>query len=342
MAEESAFQSELANIQKHFWRQLFEMQSQPQKQQSEKSDVWTELDQWWRMAAPGATNLTQYYMDKIVKHGNALFELAENCSRSEKESEADPIKSQTAFFEALRQRLGQAGSSQEPLSNLMAFCELPFDTWQRAGALLAPFQTILKEGLPTDSEALVQRLIEQSGFGVAQGEMLQFQRLMDSMSSYQEALTDYNQFFSDLAVACATEMEQTLAHLEKEGVSITSAKELYSAWVDVCERCYSERVMGSDYAVLQGRLINSTMAVRQQMQTVVDEKLAVLQMPTSGEIKSLQRQANASRQEIKTLKAEIELLKTAVEKGTASVTKKPTSSPKNCRKNDRGSRVSKA
>jgi len=298
--------------QKQFWDQLRELQGKLAEPHEGADDPWQKLDHWWRSAATDTAGPTNQYMEKMILQGKAYFQLAEACVLSSDQGDGDSVGT---FFDALRERLDQAKNSQEPLSELMAFCELPFDAWLRAGALLAPFTDLFRGDLFRDGLEGMQRKLSMPDLAITADERQQYEKLLRCLVTYQSALTSYNDFFSDLAISCTTDMEQRLEQIKQQGESISSAKALHLVWSEVCESRYSNRVMEPEYAQLQGKLLNSTMAVKQQMSIVVDAKLTQLQMPTSGEIKSLQQQASQNRQEIKMLKSEIAELKTALGKG---------------------------
>ncbi len=312
MDEKMRSPDQWADTQKQFWDQLRELQGKLAEPHKADDDPWQKLDHWWRSVVTDTSGPTQQYMEKMVKQGKAYFQLAEACVLSSEQGDGDPV---ATFFEALRERLDRAKNSQESLSELMAFCELPFDVWLRAGALLAPFTDLFRDDLFRDGLEGMQRKLAMSDLAITADERHQYEKLLRCLLAYQSALTSYNDFFSDLAIACTTDMEQKLEQIKQQGESISSAKALHLIWSKVCESLYSNRVMEPEYAQLQGKLLNSTMAVKQQMGIVVDARLTQLQMPTSGEIRSLQQQANQNRQEIRMLKSEIAELKAALEKG---------------------------
>jgi len=125
-------------------------------------------------------------------------------------------------------------------------------------------------------------------------------------------------------------MEHSLELLGQQGESITTAKKLYDVWVSACEKCYGERVRTTEYAALQGRLMNCTLAVKQAMSKLVNAHLSKAQMPTSTDVSALQRYVHENRQELKVLKAEIASLKDkgADEDTSSSVKTERSSKPK--------------
>lgn len=313
MTDKTETHGEWADIQQQYWSHLNQLQQQLTGQSNQQQPDWQYLNRWWQSIEPDASDLTQNFMKKMMGHGEALFGLAERCCESKAGDNGASVDSQKEFFNDLREQLLKAKTGQEPISQLMAFCELPFDFLQQAGAILAPFQSKDFTGSPdTLNTDFLERMLGMPGLGITREEQTLHKSFAKHILEYQQALKIYSEFYSDLALYCTDEMEAELKGIEEQGVSIDSATELYSVWVGVCERCYGKRVRTTEYAALQGRLVNSTLVVKREMNELINSNLSKVQIPTSTQVNELQRCVHDTRQELKNLKAELtELKKTA-------------------------------
>jgi regulator of replication initiation timing len=95
----------------------------------------------------------------------------------------------------------------------------------------------------------------------------------------------------------------------ESGKPIDSARALYDNWVECCEGVYAEEVSTPEYARIHGELINAQMALKKRMSVMVDESLGAMNMPTRGELRTLQMRLQETRRENKHLRQELEAIK---------------------------------
>jgi SMC interacting uncharacterized protein involved in chromosome segregation len=93
-------------------------------------------------------------------------------------------------------------------------------------------------------------------------------------------------------------------------------RDLYDQWVEMSEAAYAEFVMTEEYQTLYGRLVNTLLALKQQMARMVDQNLEAMNMPTRAEISTLQcRQQELRRdnlklhKELKAIQAQLEAMR---------------------------------
>ena len=127
-----------------------------------------------------------------------------------------------------------------------------------------------------------------------------------------------------LGMTTTQRFQQALKDRTKEGKPISSLRELYDQWVEMSEAAYAEFVMTEEYQELYGRLVNTLLALKQQMARMVDQTLEALHMPTHAEISTLQcrqqeirRENLRLRKDMKELQAQMEALRQAMLKPAA-------------------------
>jgi class III poly(R)-hydroxyalkanoic acid synthase PhaE subunit len=133
---------------------------------------------------------------------------------------------------------------------------------------------------------------------------------------YMAAMQAYQAAFGKLGVETTKGFQQSLQARAKEGKPISSLRELYDQWVEMSELAYADFVMTQEYQTLYGRLVNTLLALKQQMARMVDQTLEAMHMPTHAEISTLQcRQQELRRdnlrlhKEIKAIQAQLEAMR---------------------------------
>ncbi len=105
--------------------------------------------------------------------------------------------------------------------------------------------------------------------------------------------------------------------------------------METSEAAYADFVMTEEYQTLYGRLVNTLLAVKQQMARMVDQNLEAMHMPTHAEIGTLQcRQQELRRdnlklhKEIKGLQSQLEALRKTLPQGGADAEAEDEPKPK--------------
>ena len=164
-------------------------------------------------------------------------------------------------------------------------------------------EAMLSEQVVEDPEAYLKRLFTFPGFGLGHRSRAQQREMVQRLLTYQKARQGYDGLFAELGQAALERLQQRVAELEARDERIESAQQLYLLWSSTCESVYAEKVMGEEYVRLYGELINSQMAVKQQMRLMLDEALGTFGMPTHRDFRNLEQRAHQDRQAIKALQA---------------------------------------
>jgi len=150
----------------------------------------------------------------------------------------------------------------------------------------------------------------------------QYQVLAQRQMDYMSAMQAYQAAFGKLGFETTKGFQQSLQERAKDGKPISSLRELYDQWVEMSEAAYAEFVMTQEYQSLYGRLVNTLLALKQQMARMVDQTLEAMHMPTHAEISTLQcRQQELRRdnlklhKEVKGMQAQIDALRNAMLQG---------------------------
>jgi len=271
--------------QRQFWERLSAAasgaDSAAQPDRSAAADPWQAvLDQWWQQLQPDTPLLVREVLEKMLGQGRQLFQLAELFTRAG-QGETD--------------QFDWNGAIQETFSDLRGIIA------GITGSMNPVPEAMLSEQVAENSEAYLRRLFDLPAVGLGHRAQAQQRELVRRMLDYQRARRAWERLFVDLGQVAVERLQQQVAEMDAGGERIESAQQLYLLWSDVCESAYSEQAMSERYVRLYAELINSQMAVKQQMRVMMDDALRLLGMPNSRDFRDLEQRAHQDRQAIKAL-----------------------------------------
>lgn len=291
------------------------------------------MQQYWKAAtmetpAPAA----QDFFNRLLDQGKHFFTLSDSLIQGLQMEAAGKLGQN--WQQTIQNALGALQQSfnssttglNEAMHRMMAFWEVPMDTWQGMvstfsglpGNPLQPFHT---QGLDPFRHSLdrgVRRFLSTPGLGYTREQQEQYQKAAQLWLDYLQILQDYNRAFARMGNAATERLQEKLVRMGDEGQQINSLKELYGQWVDCCEEAYANYVSDEEYSQLYGRLINATMALKRHTSIMLDEFLGALNLPTREEIDTVQQRLHEARQETKRLRAELEELRQQIADRPAS------------------------
>ncbi len=297
-----------------------------------KTDPWTEaLEHWGKALAGSAPCEVEDFVAKLLAQAKAYFRLAEEMSRTFESAMASG-QSVMDWQEQIRQatagmKQAFAGSSSETqnlMRQVMAFWELPLDTWQRTASSLAVLPGDYLQHLKdldldraaTARDQAIEHFLSAPGVGYTREWQEQLQTHHRLLLEYQAAYQKYAAAYAQFGQQCVEQLETTLGKLAEEGKVIGSTREFYDLWVDCCEATYARFVSTDEYSELHGQLINRLMALKLHGASMIDEALGAMNMPTQREINTLLRRFEEMRRETKGVQAELQRLREQMEQLT--------------------------
>ncbi|WP_018231568.1 class III poly(R)-hydroxyalkanoic acid synthase subunit PhaE [Thioalkalivibrio thiocyanodenitrificans] len=277
------------------------------------------LDQWWKSVAPAVTPDARDFYGRMMDLGRGYFGMAEGLMRQDGgEAGTEALRSWLdQCADALRKVGTGAGAKDDSTRDFMAFWQLPMDTWQRVASSFTPLPGDMLKALRPEGAAAfgpgehLERFLSLPGVGYTRESQEQYQSLSRRILEYQRAWQAYETGLARVALESVDRFRARLDDAARREQPITSMRELFNEWVDVCEEVYGEYAMSDNYARTYGDMVNALMAVKQEGSRLVDETLEGLNMPTRREISTLHERFQESRREIRNLRREIEELKAA-------------------------------
>jgi len=147
---------------------------------------------------------------------------------------------------------------------------------------------------------------------------------------YRESMKAYEAAFSAHGLDALQALRERMAKMEKDGGSIKSLRELYELWVDVSEEVYAKFAMSKQFQDVYSNLVNTFVAFKSEMDSVVGSQLNSFNMPTQQALDDLLKALQQEKRDNEALRKRIKALETekSVTKPTAKKVSKPAKAKK--------------
>jgi len=320
------------NSQQNYWKSWADLAQRGMKApEAPKNPLADGLTQWWQAVSPMAPPVGRDVFDKLMEVSKGYYTMAERFmsgAQAKPDGGMDAINGWLDGMQKTWSDWSQMGASFKPESlfqnnqfkGLTTFWDLPMDTWNRLAANVMPMpgdftQAFHPEG-GNPMHQQVNKFLSVPAVGYSRESQEQYQILAQRQMDYMAATQAYQMAFGKLGMESSKGFQAALQARVKEGKPITSLRELYDQWVEMSEAAYAEFVMTEEYQTLYGRLVNTLLALKQQMARMVDSTLEAMHMPTHAEISTLQyRQQELRRdnlklhKELKAIQAQFETMR---------------------------------
>lgn len=313
------------NSQQDYWKAWADMAQRGMQMPEAQRNPWANgLTQWWQAMAPATPLDGRAVFDRLMGLSKGYFTMAEHMM-GQGAGAGDNMALFNTTLEGLQKYWGdwlhnggQWFGKDNQSKDMMAFWDLPMDTWNRMAANLMPMpgdftQAFHPEsGLSGNLREHTSRFLSIPAVGYSRESQEQFQRFAQLQMDYMAAAQAYQMAFGKVALESTRKFQDHIQQESRQGKTFASLREAYDAWVEFSEAAYANYVMTEEYQQLYGKLVNSLLAVKQHMARMVDQGLEAMHMPTHAEITTLQlrqqelrRENNRLRKAIKEIQEQI-------------------------------------
>jgi class III poly(R)-hydroxyalkanoic acid synthase PhaE subunit len=272
------------------------------------------LDFWWKSVESASPNESRDFFGKVVEQTRAFYlvstqltQFMQAVSDINKATEdwQDKLAEQ---FQYLKAFFTKQQDPTEAFNGIMgAWHLMPMDTLQRtfSSASFMPGD-FLQEFKPEGVQGVTDKFLSVPGVGYTRESQEQIQDGIKLWSEFQKTLQEYNNALCGVTVNALDAMHKKILSMAEEGKEVNSLREIYDLWVDCNEEAYADYVFSKEYSELYGRLVNALMACKQHGRNIVDEALAVMNMPTRKGLDTINKRQQELRRELITTKAKME------------------------------------
>ncbi len=320
------------NSQQNYWKAWADLAQRGMKApEAPKNPFADGLTQWWQSVSPMAPPTGRDAFDKLMDVSKGYFSLAERFmtgAQAKPDGGMDAINGWLDGMQKTWSDWSQMGNAFRPESmfskdqfkGMNTFLDLPMDTWNRMAANVMPmpgdYTHAFQQNSTQPMQDQISKFLSVPAVGYSRESQEQYQILAQRQMDYMAATQAYQAAFGKLGMESTKGFQAALQARMKEGKPISSLRELYDQWVEMSEAAYAEFVMTEEYQTLYGRLVNTLLALKQQMARMVDQNLEAMNMPTRAEISTLQcRQQELRRdnlklhKELKAIQAQLEAMR---------------------------------
>jgi class III poly(R)-hydroxyalkanoic acid synthase PhaE subunit len=273
------------------------------------ADDWSQpLGDWWQANRGETHREVARFFEQLVEHARILLRLASRLDIPKGRSTPNPNEELVTLLEELQRSLttGVGGKPLDgtdlfsPMSQLMA-------SWRRhAGSLfgisddpLAAISRLPKSVNPGELRESLGKLLNPGAMTVPSLDESLTTELVDALVDYQRQFNRFARLVVQAAVSALSRMKETAA--EEEKPEDRGIRQLYSDWLDCCERDYDDLARDDDFADALCALINGAVRVRSVRQRLMDKTAAAMGMPTHREVRELARTLHHTRRQMKRL-----------------------------------------
>lgn len=294
---------------KQYWDGWFEAQRKAMDEQVKKfsglQGQWGQFFTQWqnmlggRETQPGADAFRLFFVKAGESYINMMeqFYQAAGQSRAPEDATKDWLSAMQKFFETSLMSVSQP-------SDPAAFYKNTMESMTNAGpafwttAFKNPFLGQKWDHNPTgylfDPFGFYASL---PGIGYTREKQEHFNKLYRQFIEYEGAMRRYNSEMIKVGLQALHEFQNYLKRPPEESPPLTSLKEIYVKWVDVCEEVYAEYALSDEYTQMYGEVVNALMAFKKQLHIIADDTFEQLNLPTRAEVDSLHKRVHELRRE---------------------------------------------
>jgi polyhydroxyalkanoate synthase subunit PhaE len=287
----AAWQQPMLDMQRNYWEAWSEMSRHAMGLSQPPKPAWeSALDNWWQSASALLPNESRPLFNQFLDRGKEMLKMQqewqEQFQRGDWQSAANATLDRWS-------KLFNPGAADQWAKQAAE----PWQQWtKQIPAWLQP-ETLSRmaesgwsaTGIPPS----LQGMMNAPGVGYFREHEANYKGLLNSVNALQQALQAYSQYFADLNQVASERLRQAL--LAKDAKPVTGARDLYDRWIAMSEEIYAERVNSAEYQAIHGRLVNSQMACRRDLQRLIQPLLQLFGLPTQAELRTLQQRLQEMR-----------------------------------------------
>ena len=274
--------------------------------------AWTDpMQQWTKLMRQALPQGSQETSTRLFDLGKSYLNMGEtfwHLLQQGKEFSAQ----ENAWLEAMKNAFasacgaaGIAGQEADPWSGFATFWGLPLNTWQRFACSFSPLPGELEKALrpegaaaPSDMTKAIRQMLSMPPVGYTREWQEQAQEWAQLSLEYAKAMQEFAQLLGKVSQRAAELFSQKMTGLFKEGKPLEGLRAAYNLWIDCGEEAYAE-VMGTpDFPHLQAQMVNALMRLKRHEQSMMDEVMTSLNMPTRRELDTTHQRVHGLQQQL--------------------------------------------
>ena len=145
------------------------------------------------------------------------------------------------------------------------------------------------------------RWLDLAPIGYFREHHAQAQELARAFGEYQRIASQMNSAIAKVHAEALEILAKRTEALAQAGTKVTDSRALYNLWIECGEQAFSHQARGELFGLLQGELVNAGVRVRVAQQTIAENFLKSLDLPTRAELNSVHKRLKDMRERIEQL-----------------------------------------
>jgi class III poly(R)-hydroxyalkanoic acid synthase PhaE subunit len=130
------------------------------------------------------------------------------------------------------------------------------------------------------------------------------QELARALAEYQRIAAQMTAAIAKIHAEGLERLAKKAEELAKAGEPVTDTRRLYALWIECGEQAFAQQARGEVFGLLQGELVNAGTRVRMAQQTIAENFMKSLDLPTRAELNSVHKRLKEMRERIEELEAQ--------------------------------------
>ena len=190
----------------------------------------------------------------------------------------------------------------------------PMGNWQKMVDAIPQFSgdTMKQymEGLPgmqglSGMDNPLAGALKMPGLGLNREKQEKMQKAVELGLAYQKVLGEYQTLMNKSTVKSAELFKERLIAMAQEGKPLNSLRDLHVLWIDCNEDSNAATVSSREYQELSPRLTTALFSLKQHVQSMTDDAMSAMNMPTRKELNSAYLQIHDLKKKVRSLESQV-------------------------------------
>ncbi len=273
--------------------------------QSKPQNPWEQAMNYWWKSNDVSMPMDQFEVfNKVMNQGKSFYFLGEQLSTllellsSQKKTKKNWMNMLEQQIEVMKQAYNEQSNYFQ--DGLLSEWKINQEALKSSVNFIPGFEKILDESV-SDSEIqdYIEKYLSMPGLGLNRELQEKIQHTVLSFKRFQETNKQYNDAMAQVASSGLDLLKDKLIVLAQNKEKIESLRAAYDLWVDCNEEAYGEYVLGEEYSLLYGNVVNALMAFKKDSAELMNEVYSTYNMTSKNEFDELAKEQHQLKQKLK-------------------------------------------
>lgn len=211
--------------------------------------------------------------------------------------------------------IGDSQAWSNASKNWLQYGQSPLDTWMQSMNGLMKNSSEMLESFGAEVSPLgggieqtTRKLLGMPAIGYSRESQEHLQKAIHLQMEHQQAAQKLTMAMSKVTAEAMDLMFKKLVDMGQRGESIKSLRALYDLWVDCSEESFGRFALTENFSRLYADFVNTLMAFRRQLQVMLDDALAKLNLPNRRELSTQGERVHELRKQVARLDERVHAL----------------------------------